>query len=152
MPRYWRTWRVRWAVRLFAISAACLLWLSTKPYGLPGGVLLKIMLFQSSIALVVGLISGMVTAIQRSLRAGGIILLGVLFGATLGGTVGLAARLFVGGAMSQILPRSTDIGLPNLGAALAGMAVYFFGQIIGAIWGGADWLAFYTSNRRRREN
>jgi hypothetical protein len=144
---------VRWAVGLFAISVACLLWFSTKPYGLPGDFLLKIMLFQSSIALVIGLISGMVTAIlQRSLRAGGIVLLGVLFGATLGGTVGLAVGIFVGGAMDRIFPGPTDPDLPNLGAALAGMAVYFFGQIIGAIWGGTDWLAFYSSNHRRREN
>ena len=149
MARYWRAWRVRLAIGLFSISIVCLFWISNKPYGLTSDFLLQIVGFQGKVALAVSLISGAITAVlQRSFRAGGLVSLGVFFGAMVGGTVGLTSGLFVGEAMDRILPGSTDPYLPNLTAGLAGVAVWFFGQVIGAIWGGADWLDFYTSKHR----
>ncbi|MEP0913302.1 hypothetical protein NDI45_20530 [Leptolyngbya sp. GB1-A1] len=142
------------AVGLFAVSLIFLILTnpSNPPKGFSTSFAISIQNFintYSKPVIVSSLIAGIVAGIiKRSFKASSLVLLGVFFGSYIGYIVSFA----IAGAVVMIIRTTFPLFFlaeegPGLNAAIA-LVAFFVGPIIGAIWGGVEGLALYTSIRK----
>jgi hypothetical protein len=112
---------------------------------------IQIARLQSIIAIGCGLLLGTIVAIfNRSVVAGMMVLAGVVYGLTIGGTLGFTSGYLL--IVLLVRKGGTDELLPGFELAILAFSLWFLGQSIGAIWGGISWYKWYALARLNRQS
>lgn len=126
MARRNRVWQARIGVSAWAIGTTLSAVAPKLSYVLDYELLLQMMVVQGIVAIAIGLTFGLITVIlARSVKAGGIVLLGIFYGVMVGGTSSFA----IGWLLHLLFaPRGgTGALLPGFGWALAAVIFWILG-------------------------
>jgi hypothetical protein len=106
---------------------------------------------QGIVASVCGVLFGAIVAMfKRSIVPGIMVLTGMIYGLTIGGTLG-----FAGGYLLMLLlvrKGGSDELLPGFELAIVAFGLWLLGQSIGAIWGSISWYKWYADRQLRLTN